>query len=191
IVEGVAHACVYFMQAEDGIRDRNVTGVQTCALPISYYYFPIEPEYETRTRSTEATRVQISEEETQELLRDLRYPKDDPEIVKQFESLIREYTDVFKTPSQPLTGTHLVQHRIITDHDKPIAKRPYRVPYHRREILDKEIQKLLDNGIIEESQSPYSFPIILVEKKRAPGEEPEVRICIDYRELNKITNHDH
>src|SRR5699024_11675954 len=25
----------YFFQAEDGIRDRNVTGVQTCALPIS------------------------------------------------------------------------------------------------------------------------------------------------------------
>src|SRR5699024_1234080 len=26
--------CVFFFQAEDGIRDRNVTGVQTCALPI-------------------------------------------------------------------------------------------------------------------------------------------------------------
>src|SRR5699024_11377420 len=26
----------FFFQAEDGIRDRNVTGVQTCALPISY-----------------------------------------------------------------------------------------------------------------------------------------------------------
>src|SRR5207249_8547687 len=26
---------VFFFQAEDGIRDRNVTGVQTCALPIS------------------------------------------------------------------------------------------------------------------------------------------------------------
>src|SRR5207249_9070807 len=27
--------CIFFFQAEDGIRDRNVTGVQTCALPIS------------------------------------------------------------------------------------------------------------------------------------------------------------
>src|SRR5699024_11642840 len=26
--------CFFFFQAEDGIRDRNVTGVQTCALPI-------------------------------------------------------------------------------------------------------------------------------------------------------------
>src|SRR5699024_11436665 len=28
----------FFFQAEDGIRDRNVTGVQTCALPISLYH---------------------------------------------------------------------------------------------------------------------------------------------------------
>src|SRR5699024_487944 len=37
------HSCKYFFifffffQAEDGIRDRNVTGVQTCALPLSLY----------------------------------------------------------------------------------------------------------------------------------------------------------
>src|SRR5699024_1313235 len=98
----------------------------------TYYYFPIEHEYETRTQSTEDTKVQISEEETQGLLGNLRYLKDDPEIVKQFENLIREYTNVFKTPSQPRTGTYLVQHSIITDHDRPIAKKPYRVPYHRR-----------------------------------------------------------
>src|SRR5699024_11838702 len=28
------HTAFFFFQAEDGIRDRNVTGVQTCALPI-------------------------------------------------------------------------------------------------------------------------------------------------------------
>src|SRR5438067_12977734 len=35
--EGAVFAvCFFFFQAEDGIRDRNVTGVQTCALPISW-----------------------------------------------------------------------------------------------------------------------------------------------------------
>src|SRR5699024_11915739 len=32
----VFSSCYFFFQAEDGIRDRNVTGVQTCALPISW-----------------------------------------------------------------------------------------------------------------------------------------------------------
>src|SRR5207253_8297046 len=30
--------CYFFFQAEDGIRDGHVTGVQTCALPISYIF---------------------------------------------------------------------------------------------------------------------------------------------------------
>src|SRR5699024_11941846 len=33
----IYNLCIFFFQAEDGIRDRNVTGVQTCALPISVY----------------------------------------------------------------------------------------------------------------------------------------------------------
>src|SRR5438067_4821556 len=37
----VVEVCVFFFQAEDGIRDRNVTGVQTCALPISPFGLPI------------------------------------------------------------------------------------------------------------------------------------------------------
>src|SRR5207249_7461897 len=35
----------FFFQAEDGIRDRNVTGVQTCALPISHRAGVVEPEF--------------------------------------------------------------------------------------------------------------------------------------------------
>src|SRR5699024_11763767 len=33
----LSHLIFFFFQAEDGIRDRNVTGVQTCALPICYH----------------------------------------------------------------------------------------------------------------------------------------------------------
>src|SRR5699024_11766370 len=35
----VSHDLIFFFQAEDGIRDRNVTGVQTCALPILVQFF--------------------------------------------------------------------------------------------------------------------------------------------------------
>ena len=37
--------CIFFFQAEDGIRDTSVTGVQTCALPISAvrFYQPLQP----------------------------------------------------------------------------------------------------------------------------------------------------
>src|SRR5699024_7196723 len=41
----------FFFQAQDGIRDRNVTGVQTGALPILSTYNPSVPKYKLPTRS--------------------------------------------------------------------------------------------------------------------------------------------
>ncbi|XP_064210733.1 uncharacterized protein LOC135265308 [Tribolium castaneum] len=134
--------------------------------------------------------VQAEPAELEKLLTIINYPKQDPNMCKEFEKLIKEYYDIFRAPDQRLTCTTEVNHRIITENVPPISKRPYRVPFHRKEILDKEIQTLLDNDIIQESSSPWSAPVILLEKKRHPGEDPEFRLCIDYRELNKITKPD-
>src|SRR3712207_7709903 len=40
VVVLLEYCCFFFFQAEDGIRDIGVTGVQTCALPI-YIHFPL------------------------------------------------------------------------------------------------------------------------------------------------------
>ena len=50
------------------------------------------------------------------------------------------------------------------------------------DTLRKELDKLLKNGSIEPSVSPYGAPVIFVKKKSG-----ELRMCIDYRALNKIT----
>ena len=57
-------------------------------------------------------------------------------------------------------------------------------------MLKKEINKLLEDGVITESKSPWRFPAILIEKKAHPGEDAQFRLCIDFRTLNNITTTD-
>ena len=132
----------------------------------------------------------VSLADSNEILKQLDLEKPSSEAAVQLKNLVLEYIDIFRAPNQKLTCTSRVTHRIITEDVPPIVKRPYRVPFHRQEIMRREIQKLLDDGVITESQSPWSFPAILVEKRKHPGEDVQYRLCIDYRLLNNISKTD-
>ncbi len=67
----------------------------------------------------------------------------------------------------------------------PISQRPYRTPYARRQLINQEIQRMLALDVIEPSISPWSSPVIIVEK---PDGKP--RFCADYRRLNTVTKKD-
>ncbi|RWS18584.1 uncharacterized protein B4U80_01828, partial [Leptotrombidium deliense] len=66
--------------------------------------------------------------------------------------------------------------------DTPIRRPPYRHPRWKRDIINEQVQELLANGSIRESDSPYGSPVTTVMK--ADGTH---RLVIDVRELNKVT----
>ncbi|KAI8498470.1 hypothetical protein Bbelb_236720 [Branchiostoma belcheri] len=74
---------------------------------------------------------------------------------------------------------------ILTLDDQPIHQRAYPLPHKMRPALQREIQNLQELGIIQESESPYSAPVVLVNKK-----DGGVRMCVDYRKLNNNTSAD-
>ncbi|GFU87154.1 transposon Ty3-I Gag-Pol polyprotein [Trichonephila clavipes] len=71
---------------------------------------------------------------------------------------------------------------IFTGDHAPINQRAYRVSPTERRIIHEEVQKMLDEGIVQPSESPWSSPVVLVRKKTVVGV-----FCVDYRKLNSVT----
>ncbi|GFU90214.1 hypothetical protein TNCV_3874181 [Trichonephila clavipes] len=78
--------------------------------------------------------------------------------------------------------TPIIEHRINTTDHLPVVELPYRMNPSKKEILKREIDRLLAEGIIEECESPYASPVVLI-----PTPNGTFRLCIDYRKLNEIT----
>lgn len=87
--------------------------------------------------------------------------------------------DVFALGGDP---TPFAEHRIDTGNNPPISVPPYRMTPAKKAQLEIELNKLLEAGIIEECESAWSAPVVLVSKK-----DGGTRLCVDYRALNAIT----
>lgn len=98
---------------------------------------------------------------------------------QQLRDLVYKYSVVFT--DKPGT-CDLVEHHINLTSDVPVRSKPYPIPYHVRESLKKDIEEMLELGVIRESDSAYASPVVIVQKKDGTN-----RICIDYGKLNKIT----
>ncbi|GKB45950.1 putative reverse transcriptase domain-containing protein, partial [Tanacetum coccineum] len=70
----------------------------------------------------------------------------------------------------------------LTPGATPIAKSPYHLAPSELEELSGQLKELQDKGFIRPSSSPWGAPVLFVKKK-----DGSFRMCIDYRELNKLT----
>ncbi|GJW15958.1 hypothetical protein Tco_0020091 [Tanacetum coccineum] len=80
---------------------------------------------------------------------------------------------------------HMVQvdfHIDLVPGTTSVVKSPYRLAPSEMQELYKQLQELQDKGFIRPSHSPWGAPVLFVKKK-----DSSMRMCIDYRELNKLT----
>ena len=104
---------------------------------------------------------------------------------EQLLNLLAQYQDVFAPTASHLGRTGEVQHTIDTGDAPPIRLRPYRTSPSQRDEIDKQINDMLSQNVIQESVSPWSAPVVLVKKK-----DGSTRFCVDYRKLNEVTKKD-
>lgn len=105
-----------------------------------------------------------------------------PNQVKQFRDLFQGKLDVFAKKISDLKTCKIGSHQIRTTEGPPVYTPAYRVSMAERETLKKEIQKMLEADVIEQSNSAWSSPVVLIPKK-----DGSKRFCVDYRKLNAIT----
>ncbi|KAK1424218.1 hypothetical protein QVD17_19539 [Tagetes erecta] len=97
--------------------------------------------------------------------------------------IVRDYPEVFPEELPGLPPHRQVEFQIeLVPGASPIARAPYRLAPAELQELSKQLQELLDKGFIRPSSSPWGAPILFVKKK-----DGTFRMCIDYRELNKVT----
>ncbi|KAL5018435.1 hypothetical protein ScPMuIL_004157, partial [Solemya velum] len=100
---------------------------------------------------------------------------------KQVLGVIRKNKDLFAKKDTELGQTSTVTMKIDMDDHPPIKMRPFRVPLHKRKIIDSAIDEMLEAKVIERSRSPWAFSLVVVKKKDGSD-----RMCVDFRALNKI-----
>jgi hypothetical protein len=99
-----------------------------------------------------------------------------------------DYQDIFYLPGNKLSSTDAAGHVInVEPRTEPINTRPYRLPETQKLEVDKQVKKLLQEEIIEESLSPWNSPILVIPKKLDASGQQKLRLVVDYRKLNEKT----
>ena len=123
--------------------------------------------------------VSIREVNNEEDREDL--PSQAPPLIQ---AVLHEFKDVMPPKlSKKLPPSREVEHEIELEQGPKLSTlAPYRMAPPELEELQRQLKDLLDAGYIHPSKAPFGAPVLFQKKK-----DGSLRICIDYRALNKIT----
>ncbi|CAK1578777.1 unnamed protein product [Parnassius mnemosyne] len=101
----------------------------------------------------------------------------------EINTLIDKYKSSFAKDKYDIGTVRDYEAHIDLLTDKYCSKRPYRCSMEDKKEIEEQVAKLLQKNLIEESYSPFAAPVTLAFKKE---DNKRNRLCIDFRDLNKI-----
>ena len=99
--------------------------------------------------------------------------------------IVREFSDVFRDDLPGLPPDREIDFQIELDSGiEPISRALYKMDAAELKELKVQMEEMVNKGFVRPSTSPWGAPVLFVKKK-----DGSMRLCIDYRELNKVTIH--
>lgn len=84
---------------------------------------------------------------------------------KKLLKIVEKYESIFHQDEQKLSFTNAIKHQIKTKDDNPVYSKSYRYPFCHKEEVQRQILKMLEQGIIRHSDIPWTSPVWVVPKK--------------------------
>ncbi|MCO5564460.1 hypothetical protein L7F22_018121 [Adiantum nelumboides] len=103
----------------------------------------------------------------------------------ELSNFLNQFQDVFiddipgELPPKRGDDDHMIE---LIPGSSPPNKPPYRVSQAQQEEIMRQVNELVEKGMVRPSSSPFCSPVLLVQKK-----DGTYRMCVDYRALNRIT----
>ena len=130
----------------------------------------------------------MSENDEEANINNVRADHLNAEERKKLMGLLKEFTCLFYNKEKQLSTANLpIMHNIRLTTDKPVQAVSYRYPQIHEEEVERQIQEMINQGIIRKSNSPYNAPIWIVDKKSDASGVKKFRLVVDYRKLNEVT----
>ena len=119
--------------------------------------------------------------------KDGNYPPLPEEHKERLYSIALRWYSVWSRDAKTPELSRLVIIDIPVDGAKPVAQKPYPLPFKYLEAVRTEVQKLLDGGLIEPCISNWASPILVRLKKDSRPDNIKLKLICDYRRLNEVT----
>ena len=104
---------------------------------------------------------------------------------QQREQLLKMLAEFESVMSGQVGRTSSCQHHIHFKETLPVRQQPYRLPHMYRNAVEKEIEKMIKEGVIEPANSKWALPMVIIRKK-----DDTIHLCIDNHRLNAVTHMD-